>query len=343
MFLYYALVMVLVFGILIFIHEFGHFITARLCGVRVREFAVGMGPTVLSKVSKKNGTKYGLRLLPVGGFVSMEGEDEASDDEQAFCNKSVPRRMIIVAAGAVMNLLLGFLLMLILVFSQQNLASNVIADFDVDALSSQQLCVGDEVLKVENTSVHIGDDLVYEIMNQGYRPIDITVRRNGEIVVLEDVSFGTVEESGATFAAVDFRVYAAERTIPNLLKHSFVRSCSTVKMVVDSLIGMLTGRFGMEAVSGPVGVAEVVGNAAKANVQQFLYIVAVLSINLGVFNLIPFPALDGGRFLFLIIEGIRRKPVNKNVEAYINFIGILILFAFMIFITCKDVLQLIFR
>ena len=113
-------------------------------------------------------------------------------------------------------------------------------------------------------------------------------------------------------------------------------------MVVDSLIGMLTGRFGMEAVSGPVGVAEVVGNAARASMQQLLYIVAVLSINLGVFNLIPFPALDGGRFLFLIIEGIRRKPVNKNVESYINFVGILILFAFMIFITCKDILQLIF-
>lgn len=342
MWLYYALLMVLVFGALIFIHEFGHFITARLCGVRVREFAVGMGPTLISKVSKKSGTKYGLRLLPIGGFVSMEGEDEASEDEKAFCNKSVPKRMIIVAAGAIMNLLLGFILMFILVFSQQSLASNVIAEFDDNALSSDKLCVGDEILKIENTSVHIGDETVYEIMNQGYEPIDITVRRNGEIVVLEDVCFGTMEESGAVFGSMDFRVYAAERSLPNLLKHAFFRSTSTVKMVVDSLIGMLTGRFGMDAVSGPVGVAEVVGNAARASIQQLLYIVAVLSINLGVFNLIPFPALDGGRFLFLIIEGIRRKPVNKNVESYINFVGILILFAFMIFITCKDILQLIF-
>lgn len=343
MWIYYLLVMVLVFGVLIFIHEFGHFFTARLCGVKIHEFAIGMGPTLFSRTSKKSGTKYGLRLLPIGGFVSMEGEDEASEDAAAFCNKSVPKRMIIVAAGAVMNLLLGFLMMMLLVFSQANLASNTIAAFQENAMSSEKLCVNDEILKIENTSVHIGDEAVYEIMNRGYEPIDITVRRNGEVMVIEDVSFGTFEESGAVFGNADFYVYSVEKSIPNLLKHAFFRSTSTVKMVIDSLVGMVTGRFGMEAVSGPVGVAEVVGDAARAGYLQFLYIVAVLSINLGVFNLIPFPALDGGRFLFLIIEGIRRKPVNKNVEAYINGIGILILFALMIFITCKDILQLFVR
>ena len=340
--IFYFLIMVLVFGVLIFIHEFGHFITARANGVSVKEFAIGMGPTIFSWQGKKHDTKYGLRLLPIGGFVSMTGEDEESDDPSAFCNKSVPRRMVIVIAGAVMNLLLGFALMVILVFSQGNLASNVIGRFDETAISAEKLSVGDEIVKVGRVRVHTWEETVYEIMSQGYEPVDMTVIRNGEKITVEDVTFGTMEDSGAIFGNCDFIPFAEERTAGNLLKHSFYRSASTVKMVYDSIIGMVTGRFGIEAVSGPVGVAEVVGDAAKASMQQFLYIVAVLSINLGVFNLIPFPALDGGRFLFLIIEGVRRKPINRNVEAYVNFVGLMLLFALMIFITCKDILKLIF-
>ena len=340
MIFFYILIMILVFGILIFIHEFGHFITARLCGVTVKEFAVGMGPTIFSWNSKKHGTKYGLRLLPIGGFVSMVGEDEESDDSSAFCNKPVWKRMVIVIAGATMNLLLGFLLMTVIVFSQGNLASTTIAEFAEGATSNAQLQVGDEVIRVDGTRVHTGNELVYEIMNQGYEPIDLEVIRDGQKLVLTDVTFPSMEDSGATFGNYDFFVLAEETNLPNLLKHSFYRSVSTVKMVYDSLIGLLTGRFGMEAVSGPVGVTKVVGDAAKTGVVNLLYIVSVLSINLGVFNLIPFPALDGGRFLFLIIEGIRRKPINRNVESYINFAGIVILFAFMILVTVKDIFKL---
>jgi len=336
----YFLLIVLVFGVLIFIHEFGHFIAARLCGVSVKEFAVGMGPTIFSWKSKKYDTKYGLRLFPIGGFVSMVGEDEESEEENAFCNKKVWKRIVIVLAGPIMNLLLGFLLMTVIVFSQGNLASTTIAKFEEGAVSSQKLQVGDEIVKVDGTRVHTGNDMVYEIMNQGYEPIDIEVIRNGEKLLIEDVSFLTLEDSGVTFGNYDFIPYAEESTLPNLIKHAYFRSVSTVKMVYDSLFGLLSGRFGMESVSGPVGVAEVVGDAAKMGLLNFLYIVTVLSINLGVFNLIPFPALDGGRLLFLVIEGIRRKPINRNVESYINFVGIMILFAFMIFVTVKDIFKL---
>lgn len=336
----YVLLMLFVFGILIFIHEFGHFITARLCGVAVKEFAVGMGPKLFSWKSKKYDTKYGLRLLPIGGFVSMVGEDEDSSDENAFCNKSVWRRMIIVATGPVMNLLLGFLLMTVMVFSLGNLSSTTVAKFTENATSNQWLAVGDEITHVDGTRVHTGNELVYEVMNKGHEPIELRVIRNGEKLTLSGVTFPGMEESGVSFGEYDFLVYAEEVNFPNLMKHAFWRSVSTVKMVYDSLIGLVTGRFGMEAVSGPVGVVEVVGQAAKMGFWNFLYIVIVLSINLGVFNLIPFPALDGGRFLFLIIEGIRRKPVKKDLEATINFIGIMILFGFMIFVTVKDVLHL---
>ncbi len=340
MIFFYLLIMVLVFGILIFIHEFGHFITARACGVAVKEFAVGMGPTVFSWKSKKYDTKYGLRLLPIGGFVSMVGEDEESEDSSAFCNKPVWRRMIIVSAGAVMNLLLGFILMTVIVFAQGNLASTTVAEFEENATSNVHLQVGDEILRVDGTRVHTGNELVYEIMNSGYKPIDLEVRRGQDTILLEDVTFPAMEESGASFGSYDFKVYGEEVNFQNLMKHSFFRSVSTVKMVYDSLIGLVTGRFGMEAVSGPVGVTKVVGDAAKTGFLNLLYIVSVLSINLGVFNLLPFPALDGGRFLFLVIEGIRRKPINRDVESYVNFIGIMILFAFMIFVTIKDVFKL---
>jgi len=343
MWILYILLMLLVFGVMIFIHEFGHFFTARLCGVSVKEFAIGMGPTLFSWRSKKYETKYGLRLLPIGGFVSMVGEDEESEDANAFCNKKIPQRMLIVVAGAVMNLLLGFILMTFIVFSQEALPSNVIAAFDENAISQQQLQIGDEVIKVGNARVHTGEELVYEVMNKGYEPIDLTVIRNDEKLVLKGVQFGTFSESGATFGSYDFKVKAENKNFGTLIKHTFFRSVSTVKMVYDSLFGLLSGRFGIEAVSGPVGVVEVVGDAAKMGFGNLIYIVAVLTINLGVFNMLPFPALDGGRFLFLIIEAIRRKPINKNIESYINFAGIVILFAFMIFITCKDILKLIFR
>ncbi len=346
-FIGYFLIILLVFGVLIFIHELGHFMTARACGVTVNEFAIGMGPKIFSWNSKKHGTKYALRLFPIGGFVSMKNEDgldENTDpnDEGAFCNKSVPKRMIITIAGALMNLLLGFILMMIIVFSTQNLGSTVIAEFNDNAVSNQYLQVNDEILKVGNTRVHTGNELVYEIMNKGHEPIDITLRRDGEKIVVENVVFTTFDDSGATFGNYDFKVYAEAPTFLNLVKHSFFRSTSTVKMVLDSLVGLLGGRFGMDAVSGPVGVVGVVKDVSKQGFMSFLYIVSVLTINLGVFNLIPFPALDGGRFLFLAIEGVRGKPINRSIESYINFIGLLILFAFMIFVTCKDILNLIF-
>jgi len=333
----------LVFGVLIFIHEFGHFITARWCGVGIKEFAIGMGPKLFSWKSKKYDTVYGIRALPIGGFVSMVGEDEASDDDSAFCNKPIWKRMAIVLAGPVMNLLLGFLLMTILVFSQNALASTTIAEFTENAVSNQHLQVGDKIVAVEGIPVFTGNDAAYEIMNQGYEPVDITVIRNGERITIEGITFANFEEAGVTFGDFDFKFYSEPKNPLTLAKHAFWRSLSTVKMVVDSVVSLVTGRYGFEAVSGPVGVAEAVGDAVKNGVANFVYLVTVLSVNLGVFNLIPFPALDGGRFLFLIIEAIRRKPIKKEVEGYINFIGISILFALMIFIMGKDIIQIIRR
>lgn len=338
--LFYAIIMALVFGVMIFIHEAGHFFTARACGITVKEFAIGMGPKLFSWTSKKHGTQHSLRLLPIGGYVSMEGEDDDSEDENAFCNKPVWKRMLVVAAGPFMNIILGILLTLVVVLAQGPIGSTVIAQFNDNAVSNEKLAVGDEIVKIDGTFVFTGNEVMYEIMNQGYEPIDVVVKRDGEKITLEDVSFGILTEEGIAFGNMDFKVKAEDKNIGNVLKQTVTRSVSTVKMVYDSLIGMLSGRFGLDAVSGPVGVAQTVGDAAKTDFVGFLYIGAILTINLGVFNFIPFPALDGGRFLLLCVEAIRRKPIDKKIEGYINFAGLIILFGFMIFITCKDIFNL---
>ena len=338
---WYIPLALLVFGCLIFIHEFGHFITARLFGVTIKEFSIGMGPKIVSRVSEKNGTAYSLRLLPIGGYVSMEGEDEASQDVNAFSNKAVWKRIIITVAGAVMNILLGILIMFIIVFVTRSLASNTVAEFRENAISSAALQVGDRITRVENISVHTGNELIYEIMHKGAKPLDLTVIREGKELLIENVAFGNETEAGYTFGTVDFYVYSEKPTFPNLMKHAFYRSVSTVKMVADSIIDLFTGKYGMEAVSGPVGATSAIGDAAKTGGSTFFYLVVVITMNLGVMNLLPFPALDGGRFVFLLIELIRRKPIKKEVEGYINFAGLMILFAFMIFITFKDIIGLI--
>ena len=338
--LFYIAVMALVFGVMIFIHEAGHFFTARACGITVKEFAIGMGPKLFSWTSKKHGTLHSVRLLPIGGNVSMEGEDEDSADKNAFCNKPVWQRMLVVIAGPFMNIILGITLTFIVILSQSALPSTVIDSFSADALSSPKLAVGDEIIKVDGTYVFSGNEVLYEIMNQGYEPIDVVVKRNGEKITIEDVEFRTITEEGATFGDMDFKVKAEKKNVWNVLKQTATRSFSTVKMVYDSLIGMITGRFGLNAVSGPVGVAQTVGDAAKTNFVGFLYIGAILTMNLGVFNFIPFPALDGGRFLMLGIEAVRRKPIDKKIEGYINFVGLIILFAIMILVTCKDIFKL---
>ena len=339
----YILIALLFFGILIFVHEGGHFLSARICGVDVKEFSIGMGPSLISRTSKKTNTKYGLRALPIGGFVSMEGEDEDSENPNAFCNKSVPKRMLIVIAGAVVNILVGFILMFVLVFAQKTLVSNVIGKFNDNAMSAEKLMVGDVVLKVDGTATHTGNEVAYEIMNKGDEPIDIVVIRDGERITVEDVVFPSVVDQGVVFGSCDFKMYQDEESFGNYMKHAFWRSMSTVKMVYDSIFNLLTGKYGLQAVSGPVGVTEVVGQAARSNLPTLLYVMSVISINLGIFNLLPFPALDGGRFVFLGIEAVRGRPIDKRIENYVNLAGIMILFGFMILVTFKDIFTIFTR
>ncbi len=461
----HILLAIFIFGVLIFIHELGHFIVARLCGVKVLEFAIGMGPKLLSFRSKKSGTAYSLRLIPIGGFVSMLGESgmetvqgssEDPDEEkkgfflndvdqetesdgenaesteknepidpelakQAYCNQSVWKRILISIAGPVMNLLLGFLLMIVLVLGmgETQVGSNQVAAFFVEytaeesyhgfltgdcivavngketrsldqvkeALSQDEdgiysitverlneskdaiidvtlenvplteeelgewftnslsersgLRINDTVIRVNRTPVHTARELTYEIASQGYRPMTLTVLRNGEKVVLENVIIPSYEESGAVFGQQDFRVYReAKFHFGTVIKHAFWQSVSTVKMVFDTFGGLFSGRFGVEAVSGPIGITQVITKAAKTGWLTVLDLVTMISINLGIMNLLPFPALDGGHLILYVVEAIRRKPVSPKVEGIINFVGLVILLGFAILISIKDVIAL---
>ncbi|MBQ9428877.1 MAG: site-2 protease family protein [Clostridia bacterium] len=339
--LFYIFVALLAFGVMIFIHELGHFLLARACGVKVYEFSMGMGPR-LCGFHGKDGTAYQLRAFPIGGFVSMKGEDEEADGEDSFSHKAPWQKFLIVAAGGTMNILLAVLLTLVLVLSSQGLlGTTVIHSFDGDALSSAKLQTEDRIVAVDGTAVHTWQEAVYEIAHEGYRPISVTVVRDGKTVVLSDVEFPTVVSQGILFGSVDFVPYGERKTPLAVLKHTFYRSVSTVKMIWDSIFDLIGGRFGVEEVSGPVGVTGALGEAAKSGALDFLYLVSVLSMNLGVFNLLPLPALDGGRLLVIMFEMIFRRRVPARFEGAVHFVGILILFGLMILITFKDIVKLI--
>lgn len=336
------LLALLVFGVLIFIHELGHFLAARACGVAINEFAIGMGPKLFSWKSKKYGTQYVLRAFPIGGFVSMVGEDEASEEEGAFNKKNVWQKIAIIVAGPMMNIVLGVVLMFVLVAGSGQLVSTTVGAFTDGATSVEAgLSVGDTIRKVNGVSVHTGNELVYEIMNSGYKAVTLTVERDGEKIVLENVNFPLFEENGTTFGTTDFKLYAAQKTFGNVIKHAFFRSLSTVKMIWDSLISLLTGRYGVDSVSGPVGITQEIGKAASEGWAYFLYMFVVISMNLGVFNLLPIPALDGGRLFFRIIEVFRGgKPLEAKWEAYVHAAGIMVLLAIMVLVTFKDIVKL---
>lgn len=342
-----VIIALLVFGFLIFIHEFGHYSFARLFKVKINEFSIGMGPKLVWYDSKKSGTRYALSMLPIGGYVAMAGEDDESSDPNAFDKKPAWQRFIITAAGAAVNIVAGFILMAILV-SMINIGNTTVAEFvsledsgyDISSQDSG-LAVGDKIVAVDGKSVKILDELSYEIMRRGNKPIDLTVIRDGEKIILKDVVFPGMSEQGQSFGTMDFRVYRVEKSFGTLISHSWRKSCLTVRMCWESIYDLITGRYTFAAVSGPIGISSAIGDAAKQGIASLLNIAALISINLGFMNLLPIPALDGGRLLTLLIEMISGKKLPKKVEGMVNTVGLMALLLLSFVIMIKDVIQLI--
>lgn len=336
------------FGLIILLHELGHFIAARFFGVRVREFSIGMGPKLLFGTSHDGTTVYTLRALPCGGYVSMAGEDDDSADPNAFCNQSKFARFVILAAGSFMNLLLGFLIMLVCVIGSKSLYSNTVERFlitdknETTVTEFQGLCVGDEILAVNRTQIHVRYDYVFTAMRTSDTPSTLTVRRNGETVTIENFVFPTYVKDGQEFGNPNFFVPCEKtKTVSVILHDTVFQTAACIKTVVTTLYDLAVGRYGTEAVSGPIGVVSEVRQTARQGAVAVLYLTSMIAINIGIFNLLPFPALDGGRILFLSIEWVLRRPMNKKIENAVNLIGILLLFVLMILITIKDILHLI--
>lgn len=439
------LIGVLLFELIIFIHEFGHFITAKKSGIKVNEFSLGMGPKIFS--FGKGETKYSLRIFPIGGFCAMEGEDEDSPEPRAFNNAKVWKRMIVVIAGAVMNIILGFVLMFVVVVQQDSYSSTEVQSFPATSFSScTGLQSGDVIKEINGYGISTSMDFNYPISTAELKTVDgstleiykedcgnnlynmavslvqdknnklsdeqvskvnellskstneivkakskedafsvyenyykkindacgikdykvekiveketrkrytadILVERNGEEKLLKNVQFFTytTKDNSDPQVSIDFYVKPIEKTFGSVISQTFKQTISTCKMIYASLGGLLSGKFGLKDMSGPIGIASAVTTVASESlssgfmsaVNSIIYVMMIITVNLGLFNMLPFPALDGGRFVFLIIEAIRGKSVPRKVEAIVNGIGMGLLILLMILITANDIFKLI--
>lgn len=338
----------ILFEVIILIHEFGHFIVAKKCGVKVNEFAIGMGPALLKK--QKGETLYALRLFPIGGYCSMEGEDEESSDSRAFCRKSVPKRMAIVIAGIVMNLILGFVLLIIYTSLSAPITSTTVSKFESENARSHVtgLEEGDKIIKINGIRIFTDMDISYQFQNDKDGVFDMTVLRNGEKTELKGVTLDTENN----LLHIDFLVEPIEATPLTVISQSFKQGVTYSRLIYISLADLVTGKYSIRDLSGPVGIVNVIGDVIdsetdketgidwRALSEQMLSLGAFITINIGLFNLLPLPALDGGRLIFLIIEAIRKKPVSAEREGMVHFIGLAALMLLMVIVTVSDIVKI---
>jgi regulator of sigma E protease len=299
-----------------------------------------MGPKIFSKKGK-DGVDYSLRALPIGGYVAMEGEDEESNNPLAFNKKPAWQRFIIVIAGAMMNIIISVLILAIITACTPRFGTTVIYKFQDNAVSDDSgLRINDEIVEIDGVNVHTSGELSYEIMRRGYKPVSVTVIRDGERMTIDNVAFPGVSSDGVLFGSPDFYVFGEDRSLGSVIKNTFYTSKSTIKMTWDSLYDLFTGRYGIEQLSGPVGITGAITDAAKTSAESLFYLVAVIGINLGIFNLLPIPALDGGTLLLTLIEMITKKKLPQNVEAGIRTVGFMLLMLLAVVILFKDVIFL---
>lgn len=372
---------VFVFSAVIAIHEFGHFAVAKLCGVQVNEFSIGMGPVLLKKMH--HGTQYSLRALPVGGFVALEGEEspesqqaegeERSDlEERPLSQRSgadsspdrgaskeevlsqptgkplneapVWQRALIMAAGACMNFLLGFVVMAIVLAAQNEpITSRVIYAVEDGALCGQTgLEAGDKVLAVNGRRCFVANDMLYELMRTEDYSASFTVLRDGKKVELPRVQFDTwQDEDGETHMSLGFTVYGIRKTPINVVKEAWNSVLYYGRIIFTSLMDLLRGRESINDLSGPVGIVTAIGQAASYGWQDLLELLALITVNVGIFNLLPFPALDGGKVVFLLIEGVTGHAVPEKIQSGLTLAAFALLFALMIFATYNDIVRLV--
>lgn len=419
-FLINALKIIFMLGFLVLIHEGGHFIVAKLCKVRVNEFAIGFGPTIFSKI--KGETKYALRLIPLGGFVSLEGEEERSDKEGSFSNTSIPKKIAIVLAGGTVNIIFGLLVYFILITNSGNFSTNIV-DYALDnyPAKSAGIISGDKILSINDKAIRNSNDINEYLSNSGSSQVTLKIERNGDIIesnlkptvvstkdigiyftktnnegeipkiagIENDspaeksglkendiiVSINDISVNNNLYEAIDliqnatteqinikvernnqildFEVQPnivnhyylgivfkqAENTLQNNLYYGLINTGDFITSIFSNLKELFTGKVGADQMVGIVGISSIVVNTS--GVYEYIYMIALISLSLGLTNLLPLPPLDGGKIVIYLIEAIRQKPLKENIEIQLQLIGFAILIALSIYVTYNDILRII--
>lgn len=327
------MIAVFMFGILILVHELGHFLAAKKAGIGIEEFSIGMGPRIWKKQGKE--TLYSIKAFPIGGSVRMVGEDEDSPSEKAFNNKPKLARIGVLVAGAIMNILFGVLLMFIINCSVQGYVSTTIEKVYLDEQTVLQ--AGDQIIKLDGYRVLNYTDLSFAITNIDSEEISVTVKRDGETVTLDNVPYIMTKDGykvGVSFG------YEA-KTFLNILKNTATESLSIIRLVWVSLIYLVTGKVGLNQLTGPVGITAMIKETVSYGFLTVLNFVALIAINLGVVNLLPLPALDGGRIFFVLVEAVIGRPVPPKKEGLVHLVGFALLMVLTVFVFINDIIRLV--
>lgn len=328
-----AIAAIFVFLMVVVIHELGHFAVAKSVGIKVNEFAIGMGPKLFQK--KKGETEYTLRLLPIGGYVKMEGEDESSNDPRSFNNVSALARIGVVAAGALMNFLLAIVVLSIVSYGAGMPTNTVDKTRSGSPAQIAGIISGDTIIGINNNETNTWNKVAKSIsVSNPNDEIKVQIERNGEY---KTIMVKPVVEDGNTIIGIQ---PTSEQSIISAIKGGFEKTGMFLKLMFEFVGMIFQGKVSTNDLSGPVGVVREIGNAAQLGIYNVLYILGFISINLGFFNLLPIPALDGSRIVFLLIELVRGKPIDPNKEGFIHMIGFVLLISLMLLVTYKDIIKI---
>lgn len=352
----YIIIAILLFGILIAAHEWGHFIAARLCGVTVHEFSIGMGPAIWHRTGKK-GTQFSIRALPIGGYCAMEGEEEESDDPHSLNNQGFWKKVFVFAAGALMNFIVGVIIIFLLFMDAGAFYTPEITGFapEFTLQGEDGLMEGDILYSIDGERIYLYNDVSMFLSRGDGTGFDLVVLRDGEKVVLDDFPL-TLQEYTSNDGETTYTGYGlyfgatVEATLEVKLKMTWLNAVDFVRIVRYSLQELLTGGAGVQDLSGPVGIVTTITEVGQqsatvwAALENIAYFGAMLTVNLAVMNLLPIPALDGGRIFFLVISTISFKVFKKKIpmkyEAGINFAGFALLMVLILVVTFNDVARL---
>lgn len=332
------IIAIIMFLLLVTIHEFGHFIVAKLSDIKVNEFSVGMGPEIVS--NQKEETKYSLRLLPIGGYCAMEGEDDESNDPRSYDNAPAFKRFLTILAGPMMNLFLALIVFTIVAFNSGTTTNSVGGFTDDSKAKEAGIILDDEILSVGDSKINEFADIskaltsFYEV-NSKTDPVKVKVKRDGD-----EKSFDIIPSFDDNMVYLGLTSKMRSVGFFEAIGLGFKETGRNIKLIFKVLGELFTGKLSFGALSGPVGVVKEIGNQAENGVMNVLYFLAYISVNLAVFNLIPFPALDGSKIFINLYEMITKKRVNKKIEEKVTIVGFVILLSLILIVTIKDIFTL---